>query len=109
MEYGQILPAYSKNFTETHRLQTWSASRADAWDLLFLPQSPDYSVDLIVDMLSRDPCRHILVPAGDRLYDRLVLVEELRIAFFFLQILDPIAVHLLPQIIQKLYEPAVVR
>src|SRR5699024_5927491 len=77
--------------------------------LLLVAQRPHHGIHLVVDMLSCDPGCQILVSRGDRLNDRSVFFQKLGIAFLLFQILDPVPVHLLPKIVQKLNEPAVVR
>ena len=77
--------------------------------LLLVAQRPHHGIHLVVDMLSCDPGCQILVSRGDRLNDRSMFFQKLGIAFLLFQILDPVPVHLLPKIVQKLNEPAVVR
>ena len=76
---------------------------------LLMSECPHHSIHLIVDMLSGDLCRLVFVSGCDGIYDCLMFFKQLRIAFFFLQILYTVAVHLLSKIIQQLDEPPIIR
>ena len=61
-----------------------------------------YCLCLVLDMLSCDLGCTIFIPAFDRINDRLMFFQQLRITLFLFQIFNPVAIHLLPQIVKKL-------
>ena len=74
----------------------------------FLTDSANNRFCLVLNMLACKLCSQLFIMSGNRINNCLMLIQQLWVAFFLLQIFNSVSVHLFAQIIQKLDQSAVV-